>query len=271
VNASAGRRRALRLVEFNLHVARFAHRSWFGALLDGPAPLDERAVSDALFDAGGGAARRAEPAVSDALFDAGGGVARRAEPAVSDALFEPGGGVVARSEPALSRWLLEELGVLREMDWEMDELPKRIWLLDGPALERLALEFALCMHREWLVRVIDAKHLRVLYESVGRDAVRFVIQDVPEGAFHYQAPVVSFGSDAPIDVAAMLTDHGARALLALLQPAWRAVRVRAGLYFDRAKALGDAPSLEPAQSRRALELLCERLIPRRFPQWAWCF
>ena len=226
MNASAGGQRALRLVEFNLHVARFAHRSWFGALLD-------------------------EPTVSDAVF--------------------AGGGAAARSEPALSRWLLQELGVQGEMDWDMDELPKRIWLLDGAALERLALEFALCMHREWLVRVIDARHLRVLYEKVGRDAVRFVIQDVPEGAFHYQSPVVSFGPDAQVDVAAMLKDHGARALLALLQPAWRAVRVRAALHFDRAKEFGDAPSLEPAQSRRALELLCERLIPRRFPQWAWCF
>jgi hypothetical protein len=225
--ASAAGRRALRLVEFNLHVARFAHRSWLGAL--------------------------------------------SSEPTLSEVIFEAGGRPAVRSEPALSCWLLEELGLKGEMDWEMSELPKRIWLLDGPALERLALEFALCMHREWLVRVIDARHLRALYEKVDREAVRFVIQEVPEGAFHYQSAVVSFERDAPIDVAAELKDHGARTLLALLQPAWRAVRARAGLYFDRAKALGDAPSLEPAHSRRALELICERLIPRRFPQWAWCF
>jgi hypothetical protein len=215
------------LVEFNLHLARFAHRSWFGALLD--------------------------------------------EQAVSDAIFAASGGVVARSEPALSRWLLQELGLQDAMDWEMGELPKRIWLLDGKALGQLAVEFALCMHREWLVRVIDARHLRALYEQVGKDAVRFVMQDVPEGAFHYQSPVVSFGPDSPTNVAAELQDHGARTLVALLQPAWHAVRVRAALNFDRAKELSDTPSLEPAHARRALELLCEHLIPRRFPQWAWCF
>ena len=225
--APAAARRAVRLVEFNLHPARFAHRSWFGAL------SSERTVSEAIFAAGGRAADR--------------------------------------SEPGLSCWLLEELGLQGEMDWEMSELPKRIWLLDGPALERLALEVALCMHREWLVRVIDARHLRALYEKVDREAVRFAIEAVPEGAFHYKSALVSFERDAPIDLAAELKDHGARTLFALLLPTWRAVRARAELYFDRAKALGDAPPLEPAHSRRALELLCDRLIPRRFPQWAWCF
>src|SRR5271167_3448609 len=102
--------RALRLAEFNLHLARFAHRRWFSALLD--------------------------------------------EQTVRDGVFAADGGVAARSEPALSRWLLQELGLRDAMDWEMSELPKRIWLLDGTALGRLAVEFALCMHREWLVRVI---------------------------------------------------------------------------------------------------------------------
>jgi hypothetical protein len=217
----------VRLVEFNLHPARFAHRSWFEAL--------------------------------------------SSEPAVSEAIFEADGRVADRCESGLSCWLLEQLGLQGQMDWQMSELPKRIWLLDGPALGRLALELALCMHREWLVRMIDARHLRALYEKVDREAVRFVIQEVPEGAFHYESAVVSFERDAPLDLARELKDHGARTLLALLLPTWRAVRARAQLHFDRAKALGDAPPLEPAHSRRALELLCDRLIPRRFPQWAWCF
>jgi len=225
--APAEGRRAVRLVEFNLHPARFAHRSWFGSL------SGERTVSEAIFAAGGQIARRCEP--------------------------------------GLSGWLLQELGLQGEMDWEMRELPKRIWLLDGPALERLALEVALCMHREWLVRIIDARHLRALYEQIDREAVRFVMQEVPEGAFHYKSPLVSFERDAPIDLADELKDHGARTLLGLLLPTWRAVRVRATLHFDRAKALDNVPLLEPAHSRRALELVCDRLIPRRFPQWAWCF
>lgn len=217
----------MRLVEFNLHPARFAHRSWFGALSN--------------------------------------------EPTMSEAVFAAGGRAAGRCEPGLSCWLLEELGLQGEMDWQMSELPKRIWLLDGPALERLALEVALCMHREWLVRLIDARQLRALYEKVDREAVRFAIQEIPEGAFQYKSPIVSFEHDVSIDLAAELQDHGARTLLALLLPTWRAVRTRAQLYFDRAKALGGVSPLEPAHSRRALELICDRLIPRRFPQWAWCF
>jgi YOP proteins translocation protein K (YscK) len=225
--ASTAGRRAVRMVEFNLHPARFAHRSWLAAL------SGERSDDEAIFGADG----------------------RTAD----------------RSEPGLSGWLLEELGLQGEMDWEMSELPKRIWLLDGPALERLSLELALCMHREWLVRMIDARHLRALYEKVDQEAVRFAIQEIPEGAFHYESAVVSFERAAPIDLAAQLKDHGARTLLALLRPTWRAVRARAELYFDRAKTLGNAPPLEPAHSGRALDLLCDRLIPGRFPQWAWCF
>jgi len=220
-------RRAVRLVEFNLHPARFAHRSWFESL--------------------------------------------SSEATVREAIFQPDGRADRRWEPGLSRWLLEDLDLQGEMDWEMSELPKRIWLLDGPALERLALELALCMHREWLVKMIDARPLRALYEKVDREAVRFVIQEVPEGAFQYKSALVSFERAAAIDMAAELKDQGARTLLALLLPTWRAVRARAELYFDRAKSLGDVPPLEPAHSRRALELICDRLIPRRFPQWAWCF
>jgi hypothetical protein len=220
-------RRALRLVEFNVHVARFAHRSWCADGLSGQ-PL------------------------SQVIFDARGRVA-------------------ARPEPQVSRWLLEELGLQAQMDWEMEEPQKRLWLLDGTSLARLARELALAMHRDWLVQVIDAARVRALQAIVGGPALRFVVEEVPGGSFHYQTATVSFEADSHRDLGTELEDHGARTLLALLPPAWRAVRGRAQLYFDRSKDLGSAPPLEPAHCERALELICDWLIPRRFPEWAWCF
>ena len=218
--------RAERLVELNLHLARYAHRSWY-----------ERALLDA---------------------------------SIAQLMLDERGRVHARIEPCISRWLSQELGAT-DFDWDMREPQKRVWLLDRPSLERLALELALAMHREWVVQIIDSTRLRALAGAVGADALRFVIEDVPAGCFHYQSPLVSFASETTTDVAAELRGHGARTLMALLEPAWHAVRSRAVLFFDRALVLGADPPLEPALAHRALDLILQRLIPRRFPKWVWCF
>src|SRR5581483_3557882 len=218
--------RALRLVELNLHPARYAHRSWY----------------------------------DDALRD----------PKLVAAMLDERAGVHARVEPYLSRWLLEELDLSSDKDWDLEEPQKQVWLLDRPSLERLALELALAMHREWLVQIIESTRLRVLAAAVGADALRFVIEEIPSGCFHYQSPLVSFETDPSREVGAQLREHGARTLVALLEPGWRAIRGRAPLFFDRACALGEVAALEPTLGRRALDLICHRLIPRRFPEWAWC-
>ena len=219
--------RALRLVELNLHLARYAHRSWY-----------EEALSD--------------PRIAPVMLDERAQMRTELEPYVSD-------------------WLLHEHGLSLDMDWDLQEPQKRVWLLDRPGLERLALELALAMHREWVVQIIDSARLRALAAAVGADALRFVIEDVPAGYFHYQEPLVSFDSQPTADVAAELREYGVRTLMALLEPTWRAVRGRARLFFNRDLALGEVACLAPALSRRALDLISQRLIPRRFPEWAWRF
>jgi hypothetical protein len=219
--------RALRLVELNLHLARYAHRSWY-----------EEALSD--------------PTLAPVMLDERTQLRTELEPYVSD-------------------WLLHERGLSLDMDWDMQEPQKRVWLLDRPSLERLALELALAMHREWVVQIIDSARLRALAAAVGADALRFVIEEVPAGYFHYQEPLVSFDGQPTSDVAAELREYGVRTLMALLEPTWRAVRGRAQLFFNRDLGLDEVTSLAPALSRRALDLISQRLIPRRFPEWAWCF
>lgn len=215
-------KRALRVVEFNLHIACFTHRSWY---------------EDALSD----------PSLAGSLL-------------------------AARVEPQVSQWLLQQLGLQAQMDWQMDEPRKRLWLLDRAALERLALELALTMHREWLVRIIDSVRLRALRAKVGEEALRFVVEELPQGCFHYQSPVVNLDADlTQVKVDVELKEQGARTLVALLEPAWRAVHGRARLFFDRALALEGVPPLRPALCQRALELIYGRLLPRRFPEWDWCF
>lgn len=225
--AAAAGKRAVRLVEFNLHLARYAHRSWYESLA-----VDEKWLR---------------------------------------AVFDADGRVLGRVEPQLSALLLQEAGLGAAMDWDMAEPQKRLWLLDSSSLGRLMLELALVMHREWLVRIIDSARLRTLSVVVGGEAVKFVIEEVPEGCFHYQTPHVDFDGDLSPAIGAELRSQGARTLFALLEPAWRAVRGRAPFFLDRAVKLEQTPPLEPALAQRALDLILERLIPRRFPQWAWCF
>jgi len=208
-------RLAVRLVEFNVRVARFAHHSWFGEV------------------------RGMRP--------------------------------TARTETGLSQWLLQEYGLDHEMDWEMSEPQKRVWLLDAPSLQRLAQELALAMHREWVLQLIDARRLRTLEASVPAGAVNFVMGELPEGRYHHVAPQVDFDAGSPTQLATKLQDAGARTLMGLLNPGWRAVRGRAQLYFERLQRLGEAAPCEATQRQQALVLICEWLVPRRFAEWGWCF
>ena len=211
---------AARLVEFNLHPARFAHRSWH-------APF----FQDWSFEAH--AQRRAEPRLSD--------------------------------------WLRHEWIEQGEADWQMQEPEKRLWLLDVASLEHLTYLLGLALHRDWLVRIVEGQRLRLLHEKVVRETLRFVVAELPEGLFHHHSPTVSVESSAPEEFGQKLKEDGARTLMALLQPEWRAVRARAQLHFDRSLALDRVTPFDAARCTRALELICGHLIPRRLPKWAWLF
>jgi hypothetical protein len=106
---------------------------------------------------------------------------------------------------------------------------------------------------------------------VGKAALRFVVEDVPQGAFHYNSPIVNLDAAAPEDMALKLQQAGASTLMALLEPHCRAVRSRAQLHFDRSWRLGEVPPFMAEHCKRALELVFERVIPRRLPEWAWLF
>jgi hypothetical protein len=226
MEASVQARRAVRATELNLHVARFAHPSWY------ESTFREQPWSAALLDVHGRPCERAEPEIS--------------------------------------RWLLREIGVEGETDWELREPHKRLWLLDDKALQRLACELALAMHRQWLVRIVDGGQLRALSAEVGEGCLRFIAGELPEAGFQYQSPVVELSPTPPGALRRELIAQGARTLIALLQPAWRAVRARAQLHFARSQDLAAVPPLGSAHCERALELIGTWLIPRRFPEWAWC-
>lgn len=189
------------------------------------------------------------------------------EPAHTDAWRGLAGGL---AEDRLSDWLLEELDLRGQMDWEMEAPQKRLWLLGSRDLARLSYDLSLAMHRDWIARVIDGPRLRALHARVDHQAWRFVVEGTPAEGIRHRAPVVDFERTSEAAISELLQRDGAATLMSLLDPAWRAVCQRARLYFDRL-AVFDAMPLPTPRREQVLDLICAHLIPQRLPQWAWLF
>jgi YOP proteins translocation protein K (YscK) len=223
-------------------------------------------------------------------------------PGLRRVVYNGQGVLKPEAERSLSDWLLDEHDLRRHMDWQMHEPEKRLWLLDGASLSRLAVELSVLLHREWLVRVIDGAYLRKLSAQVDPALLRSLADSVPRDAPCHSVPQVSFTAAAADDVGAKLHADGMRVLLSLLNPFWRAVCGRARLRLDvrlatiwtgsehsppiasaqapggvrpmdvpsRASAHGSALSVGGA-CESLTSFICSWLISRRFPQWAWLF
>lgn len=174
-----------------------------------------------------------------------------------------------RIEADISRWMLGEQRLSGHFDWEMREPQKRWWLMDGPGLERLTRELSIVMHREVLARVIDRSQLQRLQRQTGEDIWRFAVEQVPDGSLCHRAPTVDFTGVDSERLEQAWKEDGARTLLRLLHPTWWAVRGRAALRFCRALPGRDDAPMDAGACDRAVELICNYLIPGRLPQWAW--
>lgn len=205
-----------------------------------------------------------------------------------EALFDAQGALHPRAERSVSQWLLDTHGLQRQMDWEMHESEKRIWLLDAPSLTRLTRELSIVMQRNFLLREIDGSRLREIRARVDPVLWRLMSEEMPIDAAHHAEARVTFLNRMPWDLESDLVYDGARLLWSLLAPEWLALRGRARLRFDAAFTLNEQPSLanavaitecgglthalgEPAAGAAIIDLIQGWLIPRRLPQWAWLF
>jgi hypothetical protein len=235
---------AMRVIEFNAHVARFAHRSWFAAAK--------------------------KPSIAGRL-ESGQPFGGDASGTLSKALFDEQGRIRPRAEPHASTWLLRELELQNDADWEMAEPQKRIWLIPQPALGQLMRLVSLALHREWLARIIDGGRVRALRMAIGERVLRAAVEELPREAFHHREATVRVEAEPVPDLLSKLEEDGARTLIALLAPEWRAVRGRAQLHLERDLALASVAPLDPADAQAVCDLVCRLIIPRRAPEWAWLF
>lgn len=175
-----------------------------------------------------------------------------------------------RRSGAVSRWLAEEAGVAGVFDWRMKETAKRVFLLDRPDIDRVALELGAALQRRAIGREVRRDRVLALREAFGPALLDFVL----DSAAHLP-PVDTAAGPAELVDASALRVHahrlGAQALWKLLDPAWTAVRGRSALLFEREWRI---QSLEPHPRnahKAVVAFLLDTLFPKRMPECGWLF
>jgi hypothetical protein len=167
-----------------------------------------------------------------------------------------------------SDWLLKQNGLDQEFDWSMSEPQKRLFLLDSKSLEELAKYISLLMHSRWLKLVVGRAAVQSLEERLGAENVEFAMENTPHSQVEHSLPQADF---ADPNLTQAMTQDGARTLFMLLEPTWRAVRGRASFKFDKSWEIIKVTSAETVKTKALLALVCQHIIPKRLPQWAWLF
>ena len=190
---------------------------------------------------------------------------------LSDALMP------SRAEPSgmchryLSPWMTQhfKLGDAEAMD--LDDPLRRLALLDGETLQRLAPALGLLSCRDALRHTLDGAVLGRLRAACGLDELGFIAASA-DGLLPADLAL------PPVDLAGegagpALAACGRRLLLALAGTDQLPVIRRLRLKFPRAAGLKAAPRA-PAGARERAALsswLSARLIPRIAAPWAWLF
>jgi len=169
----------------------------------------------------------------------------------------------------LSPWLLARCHVAERFEFGFDDAARRLALLDGAALSRLAPALGLLVRREALRRTVHGPALAGIRQACGLESLGFVVMSA--GRFSLHGP--SGGALDPDGLAA-LPLLGRQLLTELASHGQWAVAGRLRLKFGRGTspraprpagwiADGDAPAL--------MSWVADQLIPKVVPQWAWLF
>ncbi|HET6468610.1 MAG TPA: SctK family type III secretion system sorting platform protein [Geminicoccaceae bacterium] len=161
----------------------------------------------------------------------------------------------------LSRLLLEQHGLAGEAWWDFTAPLRRLALLDGAELLRLARYAGALLHTEAIRRVIGREVLLLLRRQLGEEGYAFALKRAP---FIAVAPA----RPAPTDLPAAIDRDGQSCLAAWLGAEPRAVAERVRLKFPPAGAL-DAP--EPALAGEAGKKVLAKVLREGDPAWrAYC-
>jgi hypothetical protein len=160
-----------------------------------------------------------------------------------------------------SRWLLERHGLVNLYDFDTTTLLKRIAWLEPAVLRRLAMAIGGLRHRAALRRCVDGG-LQTLTAELGLATVRCILSEQFERT---PLPAATQRLDSRQDQSLVpgLLHSGAPWLFALWPPAWRAIRARVVLKFERGLDIGDE---RPDEGDRSALALCVQSLLRSLDQ-----
>lgn len=154
-------------------------------------------------------------------------------------------------------------------EFDFDTPLRRIALMDGPALRRLAAYAGFATHRTAFALRGVAPVLRRQAQRYDRDAAQFVQQRLPApSAF---AMNTSSLEARPVAAGHVVVERGYRLLLALLAPEGEALLQRVRHKLPRRVSALAPPELKPAQHEQLAELVLLCIVPERLPTWDWLF
>lgn len=165
----------------------------------------------------------------------------------------------------LATWLR---GSLPALDYGFDSPRKRLLLMDGRSLRRLAIYCGLALHARWLAeRDALGAQLRRQARRIDGDAVDFVRHRLPQpSAFRIdRAPL----QERPTRAGRVVVDRGYRLLQAAMATEGAAVLAHLQRKLPRRAAALRPLSLQPHQLAQLDELMLMCIVPERLPQWDW--
>lgn len=164
---------------------------------------------------------------------------------------------------------LLQRGAPHAPEFNFDSRLRRLALLDGASLRRLALYCGLCTHKPlFKLRGVSAQ-LRRQARRLDPDAVDFVLDRVP--LLTEPRMDASALQQRPITTGRVVAARGYRLLLAAMSEDTEAIRRRVLWKLPRRVSTLAVPRLAARQAAQLSELMLLCIVPERLPQWDWLF
>jgi len=176
-----------------------------------------------------------------------------------------------RAQGLLGDVLARQGVVATAPDYDFDSRLKRLLLVDGPSLRRLAFTTSLCAHAPLLRprRGSLAAQLRRQARRIDAQGLAFAMERAPE----LTALPMSVHplKERPWGCGRLLVDRGYRLLLAAMAGEGEAAVARLARKLPRRASSLPVPALAPRQRDQLSELMLACIVPERLAQWDWLF
>lgn len=178
-------------------------------------------------------------------------------------LLGPGGQaavaeLLRRTDPSTAAW-----------DFNVDARVRRLALLDGASLRRLAAYCGFAAHKPLLRMRGIGSQLKRQARRYDSDGARFIEDRLPALTALRMNPQRL--QQRPIATGRIVVERGYRLLFAALAGEDSALVQRVQRKLPRRVATLPVPALEPQQVRQLHELMLLAIVPERLPQWDWLF